>query len=1020
MIRHIVTFSIRRSGLVLWSMGILILLAVQAIRTIPTDVLPDIQSPIFQVFVEAPGLSAEEVDLLITLPVESALRGLPRVVRTRSMAMQDLGTVRVQFEWGVDFYQAYQWILNEITRLRPELPPQVTVVSVSNALTRIAEVYEMYLYSDARPLIDLREFADYDLGYVLRRVPGVFKITTQGGYVRQYEVRVHPHRLTAYGLTIGDVARTLQRNNTNLFGNVWIRKSQEIPVLGWGRLRDLRDLAHIVLTEIDGTPVRLQDVATVTEGHALRRGAFLIGQREGVHMLITKQFGISTAPFLERLQSTIEDFLAFMPPDVHLGVHYNQLDLIQDAIRSLTEALLIGLAVVFVVLLILMGDIASTVVIAIMMPTSVLVTFIFLRLFGYTINIMTLGAMVVALGIMIDAAIMDTENIYRHLCMHPNDRTRAIVEGSVEVRRPVIYSTLIIMLIFIPLLFLPEFAGRLFAPFAFTVIVAVAVGFVLSITLTPALCDLLLRPRMHASVGETPVIRVLRRGYQYLLTRLLRPPYSYTTVLLGVLFLGGIFWMVPRLHTRLFPSLDEGAFWIALDAPPDISLQQNVELARAIARALKTVPDVREVYTKIGRTEGAEHAERVNRIEIFVALVERERRTHPFDTLRALLREKLRPFQIPFEVTTPLIGERVQEAISGVTADFMIGIYGEDPGTLDTLAAQLERRLAQMPGLVDIRRAQILPVTQLVIRPDRTRAARYGVDFDDLRATIEIGLGGRVVTSVIRDIKQYGVLVRFSDDVIRSLDRIRNLPVHNDHGGWVPLHAVATVAFTPTPARILRENLQRMTYVTANVTGVGYDAAMQTIRSAIASMSWPAGYTVGFGGQYASKQRLTEQLTFAGAVVLLAILMLLYFAFDSIWVALIAIFTIPLGLSGGVLALLLTGESLNISSMIGFLAHFGLSVQKALILIEFALDRMRAGTACAIACLDAGTTRMRPVLMTALAAGMAVVPIVLGYGAGVELQRPLAIVLIGGLVTSTLLTLICLPILLYWSLRNRS
>lgn len=1022
MIRQIVEFSVTRRGLVLLMTLALLVLAVHAVQTTPTDVLPDLQSPIFQVFVEAPGLAPGEVDLLLSLPIESALRGLPQVVRTRSISTQDLGTVLVQFEWGVDFYRAYQWIVSEVARLRPMLPPQVTTISVSNALTRIAEVYEISLWSERLSLKELRGWADYGLGLALRQVPGVFKVIAQGGFVRQWEVLVSPTRLQQYQVTLTDVARAVEQNNENFFGSVWIRESQEIPIVGWGRLESLSDLENVVVRTVQGTPVRLRDVATVRDGEVLRRGAFLVGDREGVHVLVTKQFGVSTAPFLRALEQAIEDLRRTAPPGLHMRAHYNQLELIQTAVRSLAEALIIGLVAVFLVLWGLMGNVRMTLVMALVMPVSILVAFIFLEAFGYSLNVMTLGALAVALGIMIDAAIIDTENIFRHWQTSPHDPVRAVVEGSLEVRRPVVYSTLIIMLIFVPFLLLPELAGRLFAPFAATVILSVAVGFVLSVTLTPALGFLLL-PRRRRAEGQDPwVIRVIRMGYDAVLRQVLEFPGNVAAGLLLLVFLGLTVWMVPRLKTRLFPALDEGAFWIAMDAPPDISLEKNVEVARTVQRVLREVPDVEAVYTKIGRTEGAEHAERVNRIEVFVRLVPPRQRTQSLETIRQALRAKLRPLGIPFEVTTPLIGERIQEAIAGVTADLMVRIYGDDVRVLDRVARELERTMVGIPGLVDVRRAQTSPVAQLVIRPDRLRAGQWGLSVEDIGRTVETALGGRVATSVIRDVRRYGVRVQLDGGVrgrppLRDPRDLENLLVGTEDGTAVPLKEVARISLEEVPARILRENLRKMTFVTANVAGIGFDEAVRRIRTVVPRLHLPSGYTVDFGGQYESKERLVTQVAWATVGVSLGILIVLLYAFHSWRIALTALFTIPLALSGGVAALLLTGETLNVSSLIGFMAHFGLSVQKALILIEFVLDRLQAGVDVKTACQEAGLVRLRPVLMTALAAAVAVLPIALGYGTGSELQRPLAIVLIGGLATSTPLTLVCLPALLTWLLR---
>lgn len=1018
MIARIVRFSLSHRFLVFYATALLVVLGALSVRRLPSDVLPDLSSPIITVLVENPSLAPQEMESLITRPLEGALRGLPRVVRTRSASSQGLASVTVEFEWGTDYNTAVQRIAAQLGTVTSAFPPGTKPPTVASATSRMNEVLDYYVRArrpagDTTALSDrtlraLHDVAQYDVGYPILGTPGVLKVILMGGHRREYEVEVHATRLAAEGFTLGDVVRAIQNANVSFTGGFIREGPTEYTVRGIGRIERLDDLRRVSLGERDGMPVYLGQVADITVGNAVRRGiASLNGtDEEIVTGAVTKQYGIGSHDVVDRVVATLNDVRPYLPRGVELHTYFNESQLIDIAILNLRDALLIGaLAVVLVIFLVLWNG-RATMVIGVVIPLAVVIAFIPMALLHVGLNTMSLGGIAVGLGIMIDAAIVDTENIVRHLHLDPDDPVEATVRGTLEVRRPVTYATLIIIAVFIPLFFLHGIAGAIFAPFGFTVIATMVTGYALSLTVTPALAYTVLAGRR--ATGEGPVVRWLERGYRPLLGAAMRHPWPVVGA--AVLLFAGAVAIVPLLGTDFLPEFDEGALLIKVLTPPGTALPETDRIARAVARAAMKVPDVAQIIVRSGRAEESEDVEGVTNVEMFTRLVPFDRRRHDAAEVKREIRAQVAGVAgARVSISSPLV-EKIDEMLAGTSGELAVKIFGDD---LDSLAAAANRAAAIMAdtrGVVDVSPEQTAGVPQVAVTVDRAAAARFGITPEAVATATEIGFAGRVATTILRGQRRaYDVMVRLAPGERATLSQVGQLLVRGAGGVRVPLSAVAHIALTEGPAQIRRDNGRRRVQITANLSGRDAGSVVRELRARFASLDLPSGYYVEFGGNYQSQQTVQRQILVAFAVAVAVILLLLQLAFRSIRRALLVLAMIPLALMGGLFALLITGVSLNVSSVIGLLAHFGLAVQKAVILVDHADDQVRAGHPPAEAARIAGEVRFRPVLMTALAASLAVLPLALGYGAGAEMQQPLAIVLIGGLVTSTLLTLLVIP-----------
>jgi len=1009
MIRRIVVAALTHRFLVIAIVLLGTAIGLVALARTPADVLPDLNAPVVLVFVENPGLAPQEMETLVARPLEAAVRGLPGLEVVRSQTSQGLTSIIAQFQWGSDFYRILQQVGTAAAQAQASFPPGTRPPVLSSATSRLNQVLEFYLTGPLPPR-DLQELADYDVRFALLGVPGVQRVITMGGEVRQYEVAVRLDALAAYGISLGEIERAIDRSNLNFAGGFLVTGAQELTIRGLGRLRTLEDLGNVRVATVAGRPLLLKQLALVQEGSAIRRSAATINGRVTVTGTVVKQLGTDTRPVVAGVERALAALRQQLPPGVTLRTFYSQTTLIDVSLANLRDALLIGGAAVLLVIWLLVGDWVLTLVIAAIMPLSTLATFAVMWAAGVDLNTMSLGGIAVGLGIMIDAAIVDSENIYRHLQENPGDPFAATLDGSLEVRRPVTYATLIIAGVFLPVFFLGGIAGRLFSPFAFTVVVTIALGYALSLTVTPVLSLTFLPRRAARSAHGRGLVGRLQPTYDRSLAAVLRRPGRVLLAALAVVLVMGV---VSRyVGFDFLPAWDEGALLIKVQTPPGTSLDVTDAQARAAAVIAARGPDVDEVVVRAGRPEGGEEIEGVNNSETWVRLVPFSRRQYSIDAVRSWMRDSLSVLVGARVIVTAPLVERIEESLGGATAPLAVRVVGDNLDTLAGAGARLARVMAEVRGVVDVNPEAAAGITQIAVSVDRPQAARFGLDPEDIAEAIELAFEGRTVSTVLRgQRKEYGIFVRLREEDRTDVENLGRLPIALPERRSIPLGEVAQVALVRGPAEIRRDNGERRVQVTANLAGTDLTTAVERIRSHLDELHLPAGYRVAFGGSYENQRQVQGAIEVAIVASLAVIFLILHSAFGSAGQAALMLLTIPLALCGGVAALFISHITLNVSSLIGLLALFGLAIQTAVLLIQYANDARARGLSAEDAARTAASVRLRPVLMTAASASLAVLPLAVGFGAGAELQQPMAVALVGGLISSTLLTLVVLPAL---------
>jgi cobalt-zinc-cadmium resistance protein CzcA len=1011
-LNRVIELSLRNRLLVAFAVLLACAVGLLGFRAMETDLFPDLSSPVITVFVENPGLAAQEGETLIARPLESAFRSLPNVVKVRSESEVGVVSVRTEFRFGTDYYLARQLLAERMSTVSRDFPGGTAPPVLSSAASRLGEVLLFYVAGEGgeADTKELKETADYLIRYKLQTVPGIIRITSHGGDRRIYEVALDPERMRIYNVSHHDLVQALEESNLNFSGGFITGTATEMDVRGLGRINSLEDVANVVVVVRDGVPVRVSDIAEVRDGSAVRRGIARVNEREAVIMTVTKQFGTDTLSIVEQSKRALDELKPFMPEGISTVAFFDQSELINVATRTLEEALLVGGVAVVLIIFLFLGNARSTLIAGVTIPVAVVISFIFLRLFGVTLNIMSLGGLAVGLGIMIDAAIVDTENIFRHLKKNSDDSLTATLRGASEVRRPAAYSTAIIIVVFLPLLFLSGLEGKILSPFALTVIVLMSVGLVLSLTLTPVLCYTLLRKVAPRLKEESWLASRCERVYEPVLRGSLGRPVRAVVVATGIFILS--LTVLPFLGTELLPRMDEGALLVHLTTPSGTSLGETDRVATQVTKLLEGGPDVAAVIQPVGRAENSEDPMPVNSSEIYLQLVPRKQRQKSIPDIEGWVREQLKKVPgISTSITTPL-NMRIDESISGTSAALAVKVFGSNLETLAQKGAEVKKIVETVRGIVDVRLEPLEGVPQVVIDVNREHASRYGLNPGEIGHTIEALLGGSEVTTVIKDqIKEYPVVIRLHEQYRDTPEKLATLMIDTATGHKIPLSDIADVRVQRGPATIKREDQVRRIQVTMNVQGRDIGSVVKDIERGLAGLRLPEGYFISYGGGYERQQELAGELMGAFIISGLLVFLLLYLAFRTIRQAALVIATIPLALAGGFIALWVTGTTLNVSSIIGLLAHFGLSVQKGLILVEYVNQLRAEGHSLRDALYIGAHTRMRPVLMTAAAAGLGVLPIAIGWGAGAELQQPMAIALIGGLITSTILTLVALPAL---------
>jgi heavy metal efflux system protein len=1020
MINPILNFSVRQRLLVLLATLILTGFGWLSLRQIPIDAFPDVTNVQVQVLATAGGMSPLEVEKLVTRPIEIELAGLPKLAEVRSVSKIGLGLITVVFEDGVNDYFARQLVFERMQGARDKLPAGVEV-QLGPISTGLGEIYQYTLVSKNKKYdaTELRTIQQYIVRPILRTVPGVTDVNSFGGLVKQYQVLIKPDRLTSYGITLQQVFEALGKNNANASGNFIDHGSEQYIVRGLGLVKDTKDIENIIVATHEHAPVYVRDVADVVIGAELRQGALTAnGEGEAVAGIVLMLKGASGRDVVNGVKEKLPAIQKALPKGVEIVPYYDRTDLVKKAIHTVTKALQEGAIFVFILLIVLLADIRSAIIVTLVLPLAALFAFIMMRWYGLSANLMSLGGLAIGIGMMVDGAVVMVENIHRHLTEKTDDakkhahasKTEIVLYAAKEVGRPIVFGIFIIIVVFLPLFTLEGFEGKMFSPLAFTISFALLGSLILSLTFVPMLCTVFLKQVPHE---HDPIhIRGLKHIYLVLLKPCVRRPWL--VVIPAVLALAGAFALVPRIGTEFLPTLDEGAVSIKLARLPSISLPQSIELAGRVEHIVKQFPEVIDVVSRTGRADIASDPEGVDASDITVTLKPREQwiTAKTKEELVEKMREAVA--QVPGVAAsfTQPIALRVDELVSGVKSAIGIKIFGDDLDVLRTKAETVARVLGNVRGAADINVEKVSGLAYLQIEIDRDKIARYGINVADVQEVVETAIGGKEATKVYEGQKVFGLAVRFPESARSDVSPIRQILIVSPQGALIPLGQLAHVYVTEGPAQISREMAQRRIVVECNVTDRDIGSFVKEAQAKIdAAVKLPPGYFITWGGQFENQQRAMKRFSIVVPITIAAIFLLLFGSFNSVKQALLIILNIPFALIGGILALLIGHFNISVSASVGFIALFGVAVLNGVVMVSYFNELRREGINVELAVIKGAILRLRPVLITASVAALGLVPMLFATGPGSEIQKPLAAVVIGGLISSTLLTLFMLPAL---------
>lgn len=986
---------------------------------LPRDVFPDLSAPVFNVIVQNPSMGAEELETAVVVPLESALSGLSGARRVRSSAQLGVAQLTVEFDPDADYHRARQLVAERVTQAAAALPVGTAPPLLSSLTGRLNEVFEFTL--EAAPgtldLMSLRDLAEFEVRSRLLAVPGVAGVETLGGHLRQFQAQLDPERMAARGVSLGDVVHALEGANENAAAGFVTRGSTEWSVRAVGRAQGVDDLRRTVVAR-GIAPVLLGDVADVVEAPAPRRGLAHRLAGEVVSCRISKQFGADTVTVAAAIRGAIDELRPSLPPGATLRVVYDQSQLVDSALGGVGRAVLLGGVFVAAVLFALLGNARAAAIVTLTIPLSVALTGLLLRPLGVGLNSMTLGGLAIAVGLLVDAAIIVTENVLHRLTGAPDGerRTRALA-AAIEVGRPIAFATLIVVAVFLPLLGMSGVEGRMYRPLAAAVVAAMAASLALALTLVPAASALMLRPAQGGG-ADTWLVRRVKAVYAPLFDASLRHAgrVRAATLLLTLPLVAGAL----AIGRDFMPKLDEGAFLIQTLLPPEASLAEVDRLNHRVEDALREFPEVEDVVRRTGRAERTEDPMPHTVSDVLVVL--KPGRARSLEELESAMREAIAPVPgVSALFTTPL-GMRIDEGLGGTPADLSVRIFGPDLAELGRLAARAQASMREVEGVVDLRSEALTGVPQLRVAVDRDAAGRVGLTPGEVVQAVRVALVGEEFSPVWVGQRRFDLVVRVRDERRDGPAAIRALPVDAHDGVKVPLGQLAAIEETLGPVAIRREAGSRRLAVEASVSGRDLASTAAEVRDRLArDLALPTGYFVDVGGRVVQQARATRALVLACAAAVLAVFALLYLALGRAAESLVILATLPDAFLGGVLALAVSGETWNVSSLVGLIGLLGIAVQNGLVLVAQTRSLCAEGRPFPEALREASLGRVRPKLMTAGAAILGLLPLLLFPFHGTEIERPLAIVMVGGLVSSTLFTLLALPAfyLLVHELRER-
>nr|WP_283628242.1 CusA/CzcA family heavy metal efflux RND transporter [Alteromonas macleodii] len=1035
----------------------LITLTVSAFFIIPRlnlDAFPDVTNVQVSVNTEAPGLAAEEVEQLITYPIEAVMYALPDVEEVRSISKTGLSGVTVVFKEGTDIYFARQLVFERLQAAKELIPEGVGTPEMGPNTSGLGQVYQYLLVAEPGSGFDameLRSLNDWVVKLLLIPAEGVTDVLSFGGEVRQYQVDLNPSKLLSYDLTQDDIMAALERNNTNVGGWYMNRGQEQLVIRGTGWLdhgkQGLEQIRQVPLKTVDGTTITVSDVAKVNLGSEIRQGAVTMTRRtsdgkvetlgEVVSGIVLKRLGANTKSTIDGVNARIERINQALPEGVKFEPYYDQADLVTQAVDTVVNALLLAFVFIVVILALFLMNLRATLLVLISIPISIGIALMVMAWFGLSANLMSLGGIAVAIGMLVDGSVVMVENMFKHLthpdATHDKDRQTMVQddpdpvdaahdshgialrlqEAGREVARPIFFATAIILVVFMPLFSFEGVEAKLFQPMAISIMLSMLSALVVALIIVPALATYLFRKgiRPRESFVLKPLDKLYRKGLSWAMS------HSKVVVGIAVTLVVAAALVIPRLGTEFVPELEEGTVNLRVTLAPSSSLDTALEVAPKLEAMLMEFPEVTYALSRIGRAEIGGDPEPVNNIEIYIGLKPVPEWTSADNRyeLQSLMEQKLEQHPgLLFNFSQP-IATRVDELLSGVKAQLAIKLFGKDLDVLAEKGQAIEAVVKKIDGTRDVAMEQIVGEAQLVVKPNRRALSRYGLDVADVMEVVRNGLGGASAGQIINGNERYDIYVRLDERFRQDRETIADLRLQAPSGAWVRLGDVASVNIASGPPQVRRDDVQRRVVVQANVQGRDMGSVVADIRAAIAEqVDLPTGYSVDIGGQFENQQRAQKRLSLVVPLSLALIALLLYFAFASVGQAMLILVNVPLAVIGGVFSLWLSGQYLSVPSSVGFITLFGVAVLNGVVMVESINQRIKDGLPVSEAAFDGAVSRLRPVLMTAVTSALGLIPMLLSNGVGAEIQKPLASVIVGGLITATFLTLFVLPVLFAW------
>jgi heavy metal efflux system protein len=1021
-VNHIIEWSLENRFIVMLMAFVLLGAGIMSASTLPLDAVPDLTNVQVQVLTTSPALGPVEVEQFITFPVENAMSGLPRVSEIRSISRFGLSAVTIAFQDGTDIYWARNLINERLQQARENIPPGMGDPQMGPIATGMSEIYQFEVRSRpgySHSLMDLRTILDWQIAFQLRSVPSVIEVNTFGGELKTYEVQVDPHKLLSFDITLSQVFQALEENNANAGGGYIAHGAEQRLIRGEGLVSSLDDIRNIVLdSRGDGTPLRISDIATVQFAPMLRQGAVTRdGDREAVTGMVMMLMGGNSRQVVTDVKEKIKAIQATLPEGVYIDTFYDRTELVEKTMFTIAENIGLGVVLVVMMLFLLLGDVRAGLIVAAAIPLSAMCALISMKLAGVSANLMSLGA--VDFGVIVDGAVVMIENAVRSASAYqrthgPSRVPRSVFkESAKEVGTPILFAGLIVIIVFLPILSLEGMEGKMFRPMAFTFMSALTGALILAVTVMPVMASLFLARRVRAT--DTWLVKGLKNAYEPMLRFAMGRPAMMLGGA-GLIFCMSAF-VASRFGVEFVPKLDEGDIAIQATRLPSVSLETSIQMTNAMERTLLQFPQVQTVVSKTGRPEIANDPMGVHQTDLLVRLKPVAEWPESMDKVALVeaMQESLET-NVPsnsYGFTQP-IELRVQELVAGVRSDVGLSLYGDDLDVLKVEGDKIVRALNQVPGAADVQAQQIAGLPYLRIKIRRDQIARYGINSSDVLNAVSI-VGGKPVGEVFEGQRRFPLQVRISPDWRTDVERLKDIKIDDPQGRQIPISQLADIVIEDGPSEISRHAIRRRLLIQCNVRGRDLAGFVGDAQKAVAAeVTLPAGYSLEWGGQFKNLQEASKRLAIAVPIALFLIFSLLYITFTSVKLTMLIYLNVPIAATGGIFALWMRDMPFSISAGVGFIALFGIAVMNGVVLIEHIRHLREHGHDQTTSVVQGSIDRLRPVLMTATCGALGFVPMAISSSAGAEVQRPLATVVIGGLVTCTILTLLVLPAIYRW------